>query len=341
MANVPAIPGRYLLAPNAEYQQSLRGPLHRGWRPLLSIVLLVTFGGISMMLTGLAWPFVLLLSGRVDPFAETTDALTDVSDPVGFLVTNLGLITLIPVSMLALWLAHGVAPRQLASVVGRFRWAWFGRCVAILLPLWLVLIGVSFLLEPGQVQPRPQQWPALLLIMLLTTPLQSAAEEVAFRGWALLSIGSWFRNRWVALFVPLALSTAAFAAAHGSADPWVLADLSVFALAAGLLTWRTGGLEAAIALHLVNNVIAIGSSILFGGFGEGFVDSDTSGTFGQFAVTLAVQGVALWLLWRQADKAALVRLTHPAPAVSPPTAGPPVTGAPATGGWPGAGTGSG
>lgn len=39
-------------------------------------------------------------------------------------------------------------------------------------------------------------------------------------------------------------------------------NIAVFALALGILVWRTGGLEAAIALHVVNNVvILIGDTI--------------------------------------------------------------------------------
>ncbi len=320
MANVPATPGAVLpvrvIAPAAEYQQSLRGPAHRWWRPLLSIVLVVLFGGVSIFLLGLVLTLVGLLSGSPDPLAWADSVVTSISSPVGFLTTNLSLILLIPVVMLATWLAHATPPGYLASVLGRFRWGWFGRCVAVLVPLWLALIAVSFLLDGAQVRDRPEQWTALLVIMLLTTPLQAAGEEVAFRGWALLSIGSWFANRWLALVVPLVLSVVAFAAAHGSADPWVVADLSVFAAAAGVLTWRTGGLEAAIALHAVNNVVAIGSSLLVGGFEEGFVDSQTAGSSVQFVGSLVVQGVAVWLLWRQADRAQVVRLTPNWPGVA-------------------------
>lgn len=296
-------------APDAEYQQSLRGPGHRGWRPLLSMLLVFVFGAISTFLVGLGLMLGGLFSGQADPLTWAAGQLTDFANPIGFLALNLSLIALVPASLLALWLAHGARPGQVASVVGRFRWGWFGRCVAVLIPLWLVLIGVSFLLDGGQVGPRPERWGLLMVIVLLTTPLQSAAEEVAFRGWALLSLGSWFANRWAALVVPLVLSVVAFAAAHGSADPWVFADLAVFALIAGLLTWRTGGLEAAIALHMVNNVIALGSALLLGGFGEGFVDSDTEGSPAQFVSSLAVQGIAFWLLWGQAGKARLVRRT--------------------------------
>ncbi len=313
MTNVPVMPGAAPALPTiasaAEYQQSLRGPGHRWWRPLLSIVLVVALTGISTFLIGLVLSLVGLFGGYDDPMAWVTSVLGDISNPVGFLVTNLSLIVLIPVVMLALWLAHGMSPGQLASVTGRFRWGWFGRCVVVLIPLWLVLIGVSFLLDGAQIGPRPEQWKALLVIMALTTPLQSAGEEVAFRGWALLSIGSWFGNRWLALIVPLVLSVAAFAAAHGSPDPWVIADLSVFAAAAGLLTWRTGGLEAAIALHAVNNVVAIGSSLLLGGFEQGFIDGETAGTSVQFIASLVVQTVAVVLLWRQAGRVGVVRLT--------------------------------
>ncbi len=39
-------------------------------------------------------------------------------------------------------------------------------------------------------------------------------------------------------------------------DAWGLASVGVFAAVTTWLTWRTGGLEAAVALHAVNNTIA-------------------------------------------------------------------------------------
>jgi uncharacterized protein len=63
----------------------------------------------------------------------------------------------------------------------------------------------------------------------------------------------WTRFRWLAAVPGVLL----FVAGHGTADPWAVADLTVFAVACCWLTFRTGGLEAAIVLHAVNNVVVV------------------------------------------------------------------------------------
>src|SRR6185369_12363243 len=88
---------------------------------------------------------------------------------------------------------------------------------------------------------------AMLLVLI---PLQAAAEEYAFRGWLLQALGTYARSPWVAVAVQAVL----FSAAHGLGTPWGFVDLVVFGGLAGWLTVRTGGLEAAIALHVVNNL---------------------------------------------------------------------------------------
>ncbi|WP_203798122.1 CPBP family intramembrane glutamic endopeptidase [Actinoplanes couchii] len=50
------------------------------------------------------------------------------------------------------------------------------------------------------------------------------------------------------------LSSLLFGLAHGLGSPWLLADTILFGLVTAFLTIRTGGLEAAIALHVVNNL---------------------------------------------------------------------------------------
>lgn len=237
-----------------------------------------------------------------------------VDDPVTFAVTNLGIIVLIPVAVAALAIAHRLPVGAVASVALRVRWAWFGRCLLVLTPLWLGYLLVAWLVAGRPVGARPAQAGLLALLVLLLTPLQSAAEEVAFRGWALLSLGSWFANSRVALIVPTVVSVPLFAAAHGSPDPWILLDLGSFALAATLMTWRTGGLEAAIALHLINNVLAMQMSLLVGGFTEGFVDQAATGSATQAGISLVMNAVALALVWRLASRHHLPWRYRPSPA---------------------------
>jgi uncharacterized protein len=82
-------------------------------------------------------------------------------------------------------------------------------------------------------------------------------------------------------------------------------------VAACLATWRTGGLEAGIAMHAVNNLLAFFVAIVFGGWTNVFVGSDTKGTVVQFLLSLLVHGVALALIWWQAGRQDLPYVSRP------------------------------
>jgi len=70
----------------------------------------------------------------------------------------------------------------------------------------------------------------------------------------------WFRGPWV----PIAVQAVVFAALHGWGTPWGFADLLLFGGVAGWLTVRTGGIEAAVALHVMTNLIGFALSAAYG-----------------------------------------------------------------------------
>ena len=92
------------------------------------------------------------------------------------------------------------------------------------------------------------------MVILLTSPLQAIAEEVFFRGYLLQALGSLVAQPWFGVVV----SAVVFALLHGVQNPALFAARLAFGLLAGVLVWRTGGLEAGIAAHIVNNVCAYG-----------------------------------------------------------------------------------
>ena len=60
-----------------------------------------------------------------------------------------------------------------------------------------------------------------------------------------------FRSPWPGIVI----SSVAFVSAHGYTG-WAMVDIFLFAMTIGWLTVRTGGLEAAITLHALNNLFA-------------------------------------------------------------------------------------
>jgi uncharacterized protein len=286
------------------YQQMLRGPRYRWWKPLLCLVLVVP---LALLMMGLAIVPVLiagLVTRAPDLVEYTVNATTDIANmgPVGFIYLNLTLIVLIPASGLSIWIVHGVRPGYLSSVAGRIRWRWLLRCIAVIAPFWAVYTLLGVIVEPFT-SPRPDQWVALLVIVLVMTPLQAAGEEYFFRGWIMQNVGAWFARPIVGLVASIIVSAVAFSTAHLSPDPWVLGSIACLAVAAGLAAWRTGGLEAAIAMHAINNVLTFLVVVISGGWSQAFVGTDTTGTPLMLLLTAAVNGTALALILWQAKRA--------------------------------------
>lgn len=296
------------------YHQMLRGPRFRWWRPLVCLLLFAALTGAIFGLVGLvvAGGFALAPSPRWgDPLSEVADT------PASMLFLNLMLASLIVSTVLSAWIVHRVRPGFLVSVIGRFRWRWLGRCVAVLLPLWAVYLTVYFLVDPLP-SGRPDHWVILLVMSLVLTPFQAAGEEFVFRGWLTQQLGAYFRHPVVGLVVSTVLSATAFAFAHGSIHLWILLDLGVFGAAASLVTWRTGGLEAGIAIHAVNNVSLFVVTTTVGGYADSFVETDTTGDPVSVLWTIAIQAIAVALILWQARRAQITRVFTPIAPPAPP-----------------------
>ena len=143
------------------------------------------------------------------------------------------------------------------------------------------------------------------------TPLQAAGEEYFFRGWIMQNVGAWFARPIVGLVASLIVSAVAFSTAHLSPDPWVLGTIACLAVASGLAAWRTGGLEAGIAMHAVNNVLTCFFVVVFGGWSQAFVGEQTSGTPTMLVLAVAVNGAVLGLILWQAKRVGLQSYYQP------------------------------
>ncbi|QDP95127.1 CPBP family intramembrane metalloprotease [Microlunatus elymi] len=300
---------------SVEYQQLLRGPRYRGWRPVLALLLCLVFALGAQVVLGIILAVIVIAAGG--DLNSLLDTLSSKSmGPLAFGYVIAGLISLIPSAMFANWIVHGIRPRFLSSVAGGFRWGWLLRCLMITVPLFVIYLGLQFLVG-WDYGPRPQHWGVLLIMVVIAIPFQSAGEEYAFRGFILQNVGAWFRNPKVGLVVAMVPSIVLFALAHGSFDPWTFLDLAIFAASSCILVWRTGGLEASIALHATNNVAIMIATLLFGGWAAAFVSSDTHSSPLAPLVTLVVNGVAVVLILWMAKRRRLQRTYQPLPAQQP------------------------
>lgn len=276
------------------YGQALRG-VTGWWRGALAIVGLVAafvvVGGILSVAT-IALD-VALGNTTWEALARGELSFT----PLVMLGNNLGLAALIPLSMLLQWALFGVRPRFLSSVSGGFRWRWFGRLALVIVPVWAVYIGISLALDPVGGFQVDGTVIAMLAVVLLTTPLQSAGEEYGARGLIQRATESWFQNSIVAFIVGTLISGAFFAAAHVAGDIWLIAYYLVFALGMSLAARWSGGLEAPVLVHMVNNVLLFIPTALAGATDDAFErDAGAGGPFMllPMAICLAVPFFVRW-----------------------------------------------
>lgn len=258
-----------------EYHELNRAHAVAWWRTLLGSALLVfLFFWLPVVV---AVPFLVGLTATGSDSHDITRFFDlDPVTPGNLAYTNLGLATAIPATLFVAWLMHGrQTPRWLLSVVGRIRWRWFAVCLGLsLITLAITLVVATFLPQEagdpdigGATHAFTSQTLGFVLVILFLTPLQAAGEEFAFRGYLAQAWGGWIgarSRRWgraAAVLVPALL----FGLAHGvGQDVPVFFDRFAFGIVAGALVIITGGLEAGIAMHVLNNVMAFGLALMFG-----------------------------------------------------------------------------
>lgn len=278
-------------------------PRHRWWRPLavglvaagLYLAALVAFTVVVVGL-GLAVPSVGLALDR------SWESEPDFGDPATFALL-LGLVVLmLPALLTAARLAGSRPLGLLSSVTGRLRSSWLRSCTVLALAIWVPVMAVWVAVEAatGTLQVRhvaPATTLALLATTLALVPLQAATEEYIFRGYFAQLFGSWLRHPAFAVLLPIPL----FVAAHGYGTLGAI-EVGAFALMSGWLAWRTGGLEAPIAAHVVNNVVLM--SLNAAGLGNpNATDTSPAG----LGVSLAIMAAFTVLATRRADSSGIAR----------------------------------
>lgn len=284
------------------YPQLLRGPQHRWWRPLVGLAVMIGLVVVLFVISTIA-VWVVLMTGEVDLLSTTGEIPPELlASPALFTLNNLFLASFVPAAMVAVWVGHRWRPRWVASVVPGIRWRWMlgvtAACLIVQVLATLVIWGFDGF--PGGT--ADEQAVALLLCVLLTTPLQCAGEEYFFRGWLTQMIGSFFSRALFAVLVSAVVTAVVFAGMHSLGAEQNLAlflDRFAFGLLASYLTWRTGGLEASIAAHTANNVVVMVPAILTGTFDDSLAVSDAPwGMVGIDVAVMVVVGVLVTALAR-------------------------------------------
>ncbi|REE95890.1 CPBP family intramembrane glutamic endopeptidase [Thermomonospora umbrina] len=326
--------------PGTPYQRLARTPAQRWWRPVLGTAAILVAGLTALVPVMIVWVLVEAAIQGVDP-GILFEALGEGGGPLlagdnsELAFTLVSLAVFLPFIPLAAWGLQRRRPGTLSSVAGRIRWRWLGTCAGLAVGATVVSFALAWAVSPLMDEPADEGawvgWGAFvapLLIVVLLVPFQATAEEYFFRGWLLQSIASCtlegrtggvarrlavvFRTPWPAI----CLTSALFVAGHGYTG-WGILDIFCFGVIAAWLAIRTGGLEASIALHVINNVVAF----LFPA-ALGLLDLE-QGSIALPAVVADVLPLLLYaaLVARLADRRALQTVTAPAqdPAAAPAT----------------------
>ena len=305
---------------------------YRWWKTLLvGLIALGLYLGL-LLLVALVFVFVAIgnpeLESAADEVMISIDSV-DMSDPFIFVISMVSLILMLPVILLATRMMNVQKVGSLTSVAGRMRWGWLGLCALVALGVLALSFGITFVVDAlaglgfSPDFNAPDMW-LLLGLTILLVPFQATAEEYVFRGYLMQLVGGWLRHPAFAILLPIPL----FMMGHAY-DIYGQLDVGFFALAAGWLTWRTGGLEAAIALHVVNNS-AIFSLGAIGLVDVSVTESNLPSLIASMATTTVFVLVVVWL----ANRHKIQRLSVP-PAPAPLIAAPGYWAQPGPGDVPG------
>jgi uncharacterized protein len=229
-----------------EYHRVYAGEKRRIFRGILAILLLFVgfIGFAQLFVIGAA-----VVDAQV--FGRTGQT------PLQHAAGSLALVVLIPYSVLLQRVLYGVPARSLHSVAGRFRYGVFARSLLAFGPFLLIVIAYGYLV-PGETIPwSTGDLVALFVVGMLLTPLAAAGEEYGLRGFMFRVVGGWTRGARSGAVLGIIVTTVLFSLAHGTLDPFLLSTYLVLFSSMAIVTWRTGGLEVAIALHGVYNMTSL------------------------------------------------------------------------------------
>lgn len=264
------------------------------WKPLVIIPVLL----IAMFVLQLGFTLVAIL---VETVAFGRDPMDMTISPLLMVAVNLSLAAMGPLAVLLTAVIARVPWRSLLASPRRMsmrRWGVYTGAFALLV---LAMLGLSALIAPEMAGLKgfaiTGTTIGLVLVALLTTPLQAAGEEMMFRGALMPAVASWIRAAKPALIVGMIASSVVFGLVHMSVDPWLLTYYTVFGACMAAMAVISRGLEAPIAFHVTNNVIMMVAGALFAD-GQGIVIDRSVGMGGPFMLlAIAVDLTAVAIVW--------------------------------------------
>ena len=181
------------------------------------------------------------------------------------LLTLAGTAVLVPAGLIAIKI---VGERPLSSYIySREKWNWKLFICPLIITLLVLIIPHTYLIYSHGLTFANNFTIITLILTLILAPLQAWGEEIVFRGILMQGLGSWFKMPILAIV----LQALVFLFIH----PYNIigmVDILFYGLFYGIVTWKTNGLEASMAMHAANNTLGM---VLLG-MGLYFFGQDTT-----------------------------------------------------------------
>lgn len=168
-------------------------------------------------------------------------------------------------TLLFLWIAiKFIHKKKLTSVITAFesiRWKRYFFAFGVWGSLLIILTIVGYFVSPGDFEVRfdISKFLILLVVSVIFIPIQTATEEIIFRGYLMQGLGLAFKNA----IAPLIITSVLFGLLHGSNPEAKAHGLLImmpyyifFGAFLGALTLLDEGLELAMGIHCANNLLS-------------------------------------------------------------------------------------
>jgi len=202
--------------------------------------------------------------------------------------------------------------RQFLSLIttkSRINWGKILKGAALWFSILGVLTIISFLINPGSYELtfNPSTFGMLLILSLITFPIQASFEEVFFRGYLMQGFGLLSKKP----VIPLLVTSLLFGLGHimngtgMTLSIFPLIETIIIGIALGAITLGEGSIETAIGIHVMNNLYAVLIVSTPGGiFGNlSSIMTNSSSPYGDILVTTTAAVIAIIVIfWNKKDK---------------------------------------
>ena len=226
------------------------------WRYLITIV---ATWGVQLIIGFIIGLIVILIFLMKNGISGTSSIVNLFQDPFFILeLTLVGYVASFIILYLCMRFIHHRNILSLITVKLRINWKRVLKGASV----WLMILGIftviSLLIEPKSYQFtfNPSTFGILLIISLITFPIQASFEEVFFRGYLMQGFGLLTKKP----IIPLLVTSILFGAVHVSNGDYMtlsifpVIEASIIGLMLGIITLGENSIETAVGIHVMNNL---------------------------------------------------------------------------------------